>query len=106
MPGRNQIPSLIDAIYEAALDESLWPDVLRRLNAVTDSQAATFWVMDSQDRLKLPTFGAVDFDPDFVQEYLDVMAPHDPVNQYLASHPDQTIVQDTAILTEAEKDRH
>jgi DNA-binding CsgD family transcriptional regulator len=99
------ISSLIERIYEAALDESLWPDVLRRLNAVTESQAATFWVLDSQNELKLPTFGSVDFDPDFVQEYLDLMAPHDPVNHYLAQHPDQRIVQDASILTESEKDR-
>ncbi|HLG89241.1 MAG TPA: hypothetical protein VKZ79_18830 [Alphaproteobacteria bacterium] len=100
------ISSLIERIYEAALDESLWPDVLSRLNAVTDSQAATFWVLDSQDELKLPTFGYVDFDPAFVQEYLDLMAPHDPVNQYLAAHPGERIVRDSAILSETERDRN
>ena len=41
------ILSVIEAIYDAALDETLWTKALAALTAVTGSQAATFWVLDS-----------------------------------------------------------
>jgi len=44
------ILSVIEAIYDAALDETLWTKALAALTAVTGSQAATFWVLDSSDQ--------------------------------------------------------
>lgn len=96
----------IEAIYDAALDETLWPVALKQLADYTDSQAATFWVLDRSEQPRLPTFTYINLDPVFVAEYLDQVAPLDPTVQYLVAHPDQAVVHDGLFITEAEKDRH
>jgi DNA-binding CsgD family transcriptional regulator len=106
LPPDEQFLSLVDAIYAAAVDETLWPSVLEELTAISESQAASLWILESGERLKLPTFRYVNFDPSFIRDYLDFMTPDDPTNQYLALHPDEKIVQDASFISEREKDRH
>jgi DNA-binding CsgD family transcriptional regulator len=96
----------IEAVYEAALDDTLWQSALQKLADATGSQAATFWLLDASGPPSLPTFSSINFDPQLIREYLDGMAEHDPTVQYLASHPDQSIVHDGLFITEREKDRH
>jgi DNA-binding CsgD family transcriptional regulator/PAS domain-containing protein len=97
---------VIETIYDAALDEALWPDALRQLTDITDSQAASFWVLDGSAQPRLPIFVSINFDPAFIAEYLDRMVPHDPTVQYLLNNPDEVIVHDGLFITEREKDRH
>lgn len=96
----------IEQIYDAATDETLWPVALRGLTNLTQSQAATFWVLDGSHEPRLPTFVYVNFDPDFVAEYLEQSAPLDPTVQYLLAHPDRHIVHDGLVISEREKKRH
>lgn len=77
--------AVIQAIYDAALDESRWPQALKNLSEITGSQAATFWVLDGSEGPRLVTFTYIDLDPAFIQEYLDCMVPLDPWNQYWVS---------------------
>jgi DNA-binding CsgD family transcriptional regulator len=101
-----RVLDVIESIYDASLDETRWPSALKNLTDFTGSQAASFWVLDSSAKPRLPTFTSINFDPAFIQEYLDFMAPFDPHVQYLVAHPNQPIVHDGMFLTEAEKDRH
>ena len=101
-----QVLAVIESLYDAAMDETLWPLALKKLTDFTGSQAATFWVLDGSDRPRLPTFTYINLDPAFVQEYLDRVAHLDPTVQYLVGHPDQPIVHDGLVITEREKDRH
>jgi len=100
------ILSVIEAIYDAALDETQWTKALAALTAVTSSQAATFWVLDSSAQPRLPTLITFNFEPVFIAEYLNGMVPLDPTVQYLVAHPDEPIVHDGLVITEREKDRH
>lgn len=85
----------VAALYDAALDERLWPDALRRLTEVTGSQASTFWILDrSSSSLLHPTFITINFDRKAVDEYLGGMAPLDPTVRYLLAHPQDRIVHD------------
>jgi DNA-binding CsgD family transcriptional regulator/PAS domain-containing protein len=102
----DSVLALIETIYDAALDEALWPSVLRQMIAITDSQAASFYTLDSAEQLRLPIFEYINFDAGFIDEYLDCMTPYDPTNQYIAAHPGERIVHDASFITEAEKDRH
>jgi DNA-binding CsgD family transcriptional regulator len=102
----DSVLALIETIYDAAIDETLWPRVLEKLTAITDSQAASFYTLRSDDQPQLTTFEYINFDPQAVDEYLDYMAPYDPTIQHLVGHPDQKIVHDATFITEAEKDRH
>jgi DNA-binding CsgD family transcriptional regulator/PAS domain-containing protein len=99
-----RIHRAIQALYDAAVDEALWPQTLAELTGFTDSQGATFWMLKSDGQL--PTFTYVDFDPKFAHEYLSNMARHDPTVQYLVSHPHQKIVHDGLVISERDKDRH
>jgi DNA-binding CsgD family transcriptional regulator len=96
----------IEAVYEAALDETLWHGALQKLADATGSQAASFWLLDGSDQPRLPMFSFINFDPQLIREYLDGMAEHDPTVQYLAAHPGEPIVHDGMFITEREKDRH
>jgi DNA-binding CsgD family transcriptional regulator/PAS domain-containing protein len=98
--------AVIEALYETAMDETRWPHTLQQLADVTGSQAATFWVLDGSDQPRLPTFLYINFDPPFVREYLDRMAPLDPTVQYLVRHPRAPIVHDAMVISEHDKDRH
>jgi DNA-binding CsgD family transcriptional regulator/PAS domain-containing protein len=85
----------IAALYDAALDERLWPDALRILTEVTGSQASSFWVLDrGSPSLLHPTFITINFDRKAVDEYLGGMAPLDPTVRYLVAHPNDSIVHD------------
>jgi len=100
------IMSLIDTIYEAAIDQTVWPRLMERLLAATDSQAASFCIIHGDGEPQLPTFEFINFDPAFIDEYLDHMAPHDPTVQHIVAHPEQKIIHDSSFISEAEKDRH
>jgi DNA-binding CsgD family transcriptional regulator len=97
---------VIQAIYDAGVDETRWPQALKELSDFTGSQAATFWVLDGSDQPRLPTFTYINLDPAFVHEYLDRVAHLDPTVQYLVAHPHQPIVHDGLVITEREKDLH
>ena len=107
------ILSAIDSIYAAAADESLWPEVIRNLLDITESQAVSFCVLDATEQPKMPTFSYLNIEPRsvdlprFMSEYLEGgMALHDPTVQYIVSHPGQKLIQDSAFISEREKDRH
>lgn len=106
VPIDERVLDIIDALYEAALDETQWHGVLHQLADLTRSQAATFWVLDGSDQPRLPTFSYVNLDPQLIDEYLDGMAEHDPTVQYLVSNPALPIVHDAMFITEREKERH
>jgi DNA-binding CsgD family transcriptional regulator len=101
-----RVLDVIQTIYDAAVDDTRWPEALKQLCDFTDSQAATFWVLDGSEEPRLPTFTYVNLDPAFVQEYLDKITPMDPWNRYLVGHPNQPIVHDGLVITEREKDLH
>lgn len=97
---------VIQAFYDAALDESLWREALENLCDVTGSQAASFWVLDGSAEPRLPTFICINFDSSSIREYLEHTAAIDPTVQYLVSHPREPIVHDGLVISEREKDKH
>ncbi|HEX5431339.1 MAG TPA: hypothetical protein VFW83_05200, partial [Bryobacteraceae bacterium] len=100
-----RLHAVIQALYDAAIDETLWPEALRKLTEITKSHGASFWVLDCSGEPKLPTFITVNFDLKFIEKYLADMAPLDPTVQYLIRHPDEPVVHDGLVITEKEKDR-
>src|SRR5580704_2604749 len=62
---------VIQAFYDAALDETLWRTALESLCDLTGSQAASFWVLDGSGQPRLPTFICINFDMESIREYLD-----------------------------------
>lgn len=101
----DKLLSLISAFYDAALDQAQWSTALNQLSRMMDSQAATFWVLGGNDTPELTEFSFVNFDPVFIQKYLEQMAVTDPTVQYLVDHPDVPIVHCGAYLSERDIDR-
>src|SRR5579864_1362837 len=97
---------VIEAFYDAAVDEARWVPALETLADLTGSQAATFWVLSPQPKPELTTFRFLNFDPAHMKHYLDHMAALDPTNDYLIRHPDEPVIHDGLIISEREKDRH
>lgn len=94
MPAQQRILAVVEAFYDAALDETLWPAALKKLLELTGSQASSFWVLDGSEDPRLPTFLCINFDQKSIQEYVDGMAALDPTVRYLVAHPRQAIVHD------------
>jgi DNA-binding CsgD family transcriptional regulator len=102
----------VDAIYAASLDESLWPDTLRRVLELTDSQAISFCIIDRSGEPRMPVFDFLNLEsrsvdmPLFMAEYLEGgMAAIDPTIRYIVANPHASLVRDSALMSEAEKDR-
>jgi hypothetical protein len=84
----------IAAVYDAALDHSLWPVALAKLTQLTGSQASTFWLLDAGAKSLHPTFVSINFDQRVVDDYLSGIANLDPTVRYLLAHPKAEIVHD------------
>ena len=77
MNGGKELSALIDLIYEAVLDNDLWPSVLIKL---ADAVGAAHVVMPSIDwRANIFATIAPRVDPDLVASYKEYWAFHDPV---------------------------
>jgi hypothetical protein len=83
----DQTLATIAALYDAALDQNLWPVALAKLTQLTRSQASTFWVLDAGSGSLHPTFVSINFDQRAVDDYLSGMANLDPTVRYLLTHP-------------------
>jgi len=101
-----RVLAVINGMYDAAVDDTRWPQALERLTEATGSQGASFWVLDTSSEPRLPTFTTINFDSAFIARYLNEMVPLDPTVQYLVAHPSAPIVHDGLVITEREKDRH
>ena len=101
-----RILAVIQVLYDAALDETLWPEALQELVSVTRSQGASFWTLESSEQPRLPIFTTFNFDDRFINVYLKSMVPLDPTVQYLVHHPDEPIVHDGLVISERDKDFH
>jgi DNA-binding CsgD family transcriptional regulator/PAS domain-containing protein len=101
-----KILSVVEALYDAAVDETLWPKAMGQIVEITQSHAATFCVIDGSERPRLPVFMTFNFEQRFIDEYLAGMVLHDPTVQYIIAHPDTRIVHDAEFISEREKDKH
>jgi len=100
------ILATIEKLYAAASDESLWPQVMQDFLHLTESVGATFCAIDGSDKPKFSTFSVLNFEPSFIDEYLQGMMLHDPTVQHIVAHPHQRLVHDSQLISEQEKDRH
>lgn len=100
------VMAIIEKLYAAAADESLWQNVLQEFLILTDSVGATFCAIDARDEPKFSTFMTLNFEQKFTDEYIQGMMRHDPTTQYIIAHPGQRLIHDSQIITEQEKDRH
>ena len=89
-----QTLAAIASLYDAALNEALWPEALAQLTQLSNSQASTFWLLDSGSRSLHPTFVAINFDQRVVDDYVGGIAALDPTVRYLLAHPKAPIVHD------------
>jgi len=101
-----RVLAVIQVLYDAALDETVWPKALQELVGLTRSQGASFWTLDSSEQPRLPIFTTFNFDDRFISAYLENMVPLDPTVQYLVHHPNEPIVHDGIVITERDKDIH
>jgi DNA-binding CsgD family transcriptional regulator len=80
-----ELIALIDLVYEAALDNDLWPGVLTKL---TDAMGAAQVAMPSMDlRTNVVATIAPRFDPDLLKSWKDYWAFRDPVLLRAMSRP-------------------
>ena len=99
-----QTLAAIASLYDAALNEALWPEALAQLTQLSNSQASTFWLLDSGARSLHPTFVAINFDQRVVDDYVGGIASLDPTVRYLLAHPNVPVVHDGMLDLEEDED--
>jgi DNA-binding CsgD family transcriptional regulator len=55
---------------------------------------------------KTSAFATVNFEQAFIDDYLQNMIMHDPTVQFIVAHPQKSLIHDSEVITEREKDRH
>jgi DNA-binding CsgD family transcriptional regulator len=84
LSGEDRMLDLVGAVYDAALDADLWPDVLNRIGDAVGGPQVVFGIYD-------PANGLVDMraprtDPDLMASLAD-WAPSNPALPCIAGHP-------------------
>ncbi|MGH6838455.1 MAG: helix-turn-helix transcriptional regulator [Methylocella sp.] len=77
MSGDKELNALIDLIYEAVLDNDLWPSVLRKLADAVGAAHAAMPTLDRRAKI-FATIAPCD-DPDLIALYKEYWAFHDPL---------------------------
>jgi len=78
MPGDLTL-SLVERLYDAALDESLWPDLLNSIGDAVGGPMVAFGIYDPETGLARAISPRTD--PEFVRSYVEVWAPYNPLWQ-------------------------
>ncbi|WP_315836019.1 helix-turn-helix transcriptional regulator [Bradyrhizobium prioriisuperbiae] len=81
---------LIGDIYDAALNPSLWADVLKDIAAFTQGQSAGFAIQNSLTKKArvVQTYGC---DPRYLQLQIDIYAKFDPTSDLFLFEPEQVV---------------
>jgi DNA-binding CsgD family transcriptional regulator len=84
LSGDDRVHDLVAAIYDAALDATLWPDILNRIGDAVGGPLIVFGIYDPANGLV--NMHAPRTDPEFMTSLVD-WAPTNPALPCIASHP-------------------
>jgi DNA-binding CsgD family transcriptional regulator len=84
LSGEDKVLDLVGAIYNAALDARLWPDILNRIGDAVGGPQIVFGIYDPVNGLV--NMHAPRTDPDIMRRLVD-WAPTNPALPCIASHP-------------------
>ena len=84
LSGEDEVLDLVGAIYNAALDAQLWPDILNRIGDAVGGPQIVFGIYDPVNGLV--NMHAPRTDPDIMRSLVD-WAPTNPALPCIASHP-------------------
>src|SRR5258708_6344213 len=99
MSSESDLAQLITAIYEAGMDSSLWPDVLRQLASVFGAPSAG---IAGQGRTPFECWGfSTGLDPEYEKKYIEYYHGINPVWQR-ASSAVGAVQTDTMVVPRSE----
>ncbi len=104
MQSQDDLLDLVGRIYDAAIDPSLWPDVLSALCDATGSAGVNFMIVDKASGL-IPRSVSVGIPSDRVDEYNYHVVKFDPRVKYGFENPQKKIIYDYQFTNESEMDR-
>ena len=78
MDEAQQVSTLIAGIYDAALDPSLWPVVLRKASGFVNGSAASLFSKDATSKTGVIYYDDGGLDPHYVRTYFDKYVKLDP----------------------------
>jgi len=91
------LASLIDAVYDAALDAWRWPDTLAQLAAAAGANVADLVIAESSHNA--PTVFSAGMDPVAIEAYQKYYNRLDPIRRAIAQKPAGTIATDRDIVS-------
>jgi DNA-binding CsgD family transcriptional regulator/PAS domain-containing protein len=97
----DELTGLISAIYDTVLNETLWPDVLKKVAAFVGGPNAGLWSKDVARHTGNTTHNW-GFDPGYVRAYFDEYIKLDPAAESLRSARLCSSVTRSAFIPEAE----
>ncbi len=106
MIDNQQLLDIVAGLYDAALDESRWPEVMKCICDHTESRDMAILLLDHSTGLVPLFMSTVGLPEDFKVEYSTHMAQHDPRVHYIQTHPEAILLYDYLHTPESEIDRH
>lgn len=103
LPNDDQLESLIEALYDAALTPSEWPSALKAMSDAFSAEAAG--IQGSDKPTGDLTFAVTHNLEDFVALYAQSLLPQDPRVGHIQSHPECRVAYDYLHTSEREMDR-
>lgn len=88
---------LVSSIYDAAMDETLWPVFLKQLTLFLNAPSGLLRVQDLQSK-EVGIYITHGLDPGFQQQYKEYYVHIDPLMSVVAEHETGTIIQTAAAM--------
>jgi len=89
--------ALVNGIYDAAMDMSLWPQVLQQLAEAFNSQSGLLRIQDLQDH-EVEGYFSYGLDPWFQQQYAEYYIHLDPVIPTVSQYKTGTALQTATLM--------
>ncbi len=104
--GRSETPSVedlsaaIERIYDAALDEEVWPAALQHMANLLGANCATVALDDGGRRL--PAYHCVGYSPELLEAYPSYYRSRDPMLDIASRAPPHSVLTDRMVMAKAE----
>lgn len=99
-PSVEDLSAVIEAIYDAALDERVWPGALQHMANLLGANCAAVVLNDGGGRL--PAYHCVGYSPELLEAYPSYYRSRDPMLDIASRAPPHSVLTDRMVMAKAE----
>ena len=99
-PSLEDLSNTVEAIYDAAMDQALWPGALQRMANLLGANCAAVALDDGGRRL--PAYYCVGYSPEMIEAYPSYYRSRDPMLDIASRAPPLGVLTDRMVMRKAE----